>query len=63
MKPRKKGKPVPPIVHILMAGRALCKPGTPEEWTHREVWVSMAQHAQVTCSLCREIYARLKGAG
>jgi hypothetical protein len=43
------------VVHILMAGRALCKEGTPATWGAGEYWVDMPQRAYVTCPDCVRI--------
>jgi hypothetical protein len=50
-----------PIVHILMAGRALCKMGAPSEWSTNESWVYMAEHDLATCAECLRMYEILKG--
>jgi hypothetical protein len=54
-------KTPPQIVHILMAGRALCKLGPPSEWNTYEVWVEMKEHAKATCEECQRMYEVLKG--
>lgn len=47
------------IVHILFAGRALCKPGTPNTWAENERWVDKNDISLITCKECSRIWKEL----
>lgn len=41
------------IVHILVAGRALCgEPGTPNQWPEGHWWVDTDHVQNATCQRC-----------
>jgi hypothetical protein len=47
-------------VHILMAGRALCRPGTPDTWPSGERWVRFDDPADATCAECLRILPQIE---
>lgn len=49
------------LVHILIAGRALCgRPGTPNTWDEDERWVGPDTTDDATCESCKTQLATAK---